>query len=304
MTNGQQPTPQMSSAAPVQKPQPKFQGKTGQKENKKVHAVAFNPYDEYGQNYLHFAQDSEEDDSDPTTLHSYQCTVQTGQVILKQLASKIRNPVNHNLESPIQVFLDDGSEGTFIKQNIADQLSITINQPINHYKIATLNGMSTEIAAQSVQFQIQTADGNWLTLSALTLPKVASPLTTTSGNKKSPDLLIGSDQLDLINIHPNSKKMESGLVQIPTKLGPVISGKIVPVQTYSISIEDQNDTSIDFQKLCSMQSLGVKEETDMDREDSEAAALFRQQIKYDPKTKRYQVPLLWKYDNPPLQMSR
>ncbi|XP_013173821.1 PREDICTED: uncharacterized protein LOC106122420 [Papilio xuthus] len=162
--------------------------------------------------------------------------------LLQTLVVKVSNGKQ---EKKIRILLDSGSQRTYIKRELAEDLGLQVtgNENLSH---SLFSGVKKPAKMHKVfKFRVSSLDDKFhTTMTALeqdvlcgSLPKVQDPklienlrrhqiwLTDAAESIKDISILIGSDQLGCI-IKENFIRLDDNLVAIPTKLGWTLQGPV------------------------------------------------------------------------------
>ncbi|XP_014362870.2 uncharacterized protein LOC106714351 [Papilio machaon] len=167
-------------------------------------------------------------------------------------------------EKKVRILLDSGSQRTYVKRELADDLGLQAigTENLSH---SLFSGVKKPAKKHRVfEFKVSSLDNKFhTTMTALeqdvvcgSLPKVHNPklinnlrrqqiwLTDAEEDIKDISILIGSDQLGLI-IKENFIRLDENLVAIPTKLGWTLQG---PIQgDFSASVRGISRNKMVFQ---------------------------------------------------------
>ena len=244
---------------------------------------------------------------------------QSGPVLLKTTRATILAN-NHSIMA--NILIDEGSQRTFITKETIEKLNIYSNEcATEDISLATFGADSTNKRSISVaEIQLQTLDGSYVSLSALVVPRISTPvknyvqasvlhhsylqgLPLANHIEKDTfeiDLLIGADYYwTLIRDHV---VRGPGPTAVASRLGYLLSGpthmnnvSVMNTQIYKVLVntdEEMNDIS-NYWKL---ETIGIKDEPMFEIEQFE-----NYRDKYLRKENdKYIAGLPWKIDHPPL----
>lgn len=232
--------------------------------------------------------------------------------ILMTIDGNIFNFNDQNFEENSIILLDNGSQKSYITNEIADKLNLT---PIAYktLSIATFNNHKPKlIQTRIVQIGIKTIDGNIEPFTVQTVEKITDVMTVAlrktiniDKNKipvrmRIPHVLIGIDyywQLMLPNktIFP----LPSGFYSIKTKLGNVLSGKGMTEPTKTnlaiMNRKEKEKLNQTIQEFWNLESIGITDSPNL-TDDDYAVIHFNKTVKFE--NGRYEIRWPFKNEKP------
>ena len=242
--------------------------------------------------------------------------------MLMVLKVKVFSPRNENKKIEIFVFLDSGSEVSYITEELTKKLNLP-KLGEGFLEAYTFQGnKSKKQRSGKYLLGIERRDGKSEILEMLSINKISNELHSVSMNEiysnmkfneikdnwitnyGKPDLLIGIK--DFWRFFIQKTEIAKGCFMIDTTIGTVICGenqkmsleKTIPIQTHMAvhsSEEMPNESEIKF--WWDLQSIGINEDPE-GKEDETAQEIFNKSIRQV--NGRYRVKWLWKEENPDL----
>ena len=257
------------------------------------------------------------------TINSHCSDPKTG-ILLQTARLHLISSGDEATEITARAMFDSGSQRTYISKQLRDRLQLpTVSS--ERIQIKTFGSLECSDGSYDVvQLQIR-AKGEILTVSALVVPLVCSPLMSQPINDSSQnyehladleladsadshdllevDVLIGSDWYWSL-ITGRVIRGETGPIAIDSKVGWILSGPAGEQTTVNLTITPTHILKIDVYKaepsledqlkqFWELESLGISSEEPPVHE------RFLQQISFDGQ--RYEVGLPWKEQHPPLR---
>ncbi|XP_045035900.1 uncharacterized protein LOC116931615 [Daphnia magna] len=224
------------------------------------------------------------------------------------------------------VFIDEGSDSTLMRQGFASANRITgVHQILT---VEGAGGVVKSYRSQRVNFQIDTDYGEELNLSCSTLPTTVvstTPVTDWGVLKKRwshladipvgetggrVDILIGNDYSHLIVALESRVGNDYEPTAIRSRLGWIIRGvvsdgaSVTAVRTHNVTSSSQlEEIALQLRRFCDTENFGTESKTKgMSDDDRQAIAIL------EAGTKKlelgYEVPITWKRGEPALVCNR
>ena len=235
--------------------------------------------------------------------------------------------LNSDSDSPVvaRAILDGGSQRTYISCRLREKLSL----PTVRTELITIKAFGSDEdqyhdTCDTVQFELLTKDDECLTVTALAVPLICSPLTSQpisqakerydhlfdleladeahSTERLDVDILIGSD-LYWELVTGRVIRGDSGPVAIETKAGWVLSGptnrqevavNLTFTSSHVLRVDVTSEPTLDdcLRQFWDLESLGVLPD------EPSVYERFVQRVRFNGE--RYEVSLPWKEHHPPL----
>lgn len=225
---------------------------------------------------------------------------------------------------PVRALFDSGSQRTYVTSQLRDKLKLA-TVGTERIRIKTFgNTESCDKLCDVVHLTVKLEEGETLSITALVVPMICSPLTSQpinasgetyehlaglkladSGDPRDTmevDVLIGSDWYWSL-VTGRVIRGESGPTAIHTKVGWILSGPTSNQATVNLTFSTVHTLKVDtvatepslddqLKKFWELESLGIPQE------ESPIYEKFLQQIRFDGQ--RYEVSLPWKEPHLPL----
>ena len=231
-------------------------------------------------------------------------------------------------EVKVNVLLDKGSQGSYIRSSLAKKLGPAVE--FVEMRINALDNCKPPSLYPKHEVALANGEANAINLSLIELQNIVDPLNTYrwkdgarkfheysvpqyEGETFEVDILIGADQL--YKVHKSKVKKKKHLELRETLLGAVISGPLIRKKsersTTSLTVQVQEEPpnfTKNFFSCCynDVDNLFDNFLTELEKEaktskdtTSDIVKEFQGRVKFDQG--RYQVPLLWNKDHPPLK---
>ena len=283
------------------------------------------PVDECGRKHhqlLHTSDKPIENEGDIQVVSGFVCT--NKQNLLPTASAKL---MHEDKECQIRILLDSGSQQTFLKKSIADDLNLkSLGSPAT-MNIKVLGGQEQRKRMDRVRFMLTPLDSGVdqaVSIDAWTISSVCAPLTAvdvdvrkcahlrnlkladTFPRKAAPvDLLVGADQYYKL-VQGNIRRGRPGTpIATKSRLGWLLSGPVPGSGTDEgttamltvTRIEDPNDQ---LRRFWELDAIGVVDQQNNVRSVEEEDALNQFNSSCNFNGDRYEVSLPWKKDHPPL----
>ena len=160
--------------------------------------------------------------------------------LLMSLEVVVCNPEDLTRRSKALVFLDPGSQSTFIKTDLAERLGLSISKA-ESITLSGINGQKSDVQSTHVQFGLQPRENFIKVMKARTLNKIVNPqstITITFQDERQinskllkleqklvePDILIGIDHYYELKVQA-TKKLTNGFWLVESLLGNMEAAK-------------------------------------------------------------------------------
>ncbi|VDO47583.1 unnamed protein product, partial [Heligmosomoides polygyrus] len=197
---------------------------------------------------------------------------------------------NTKADELLTIFLDSGSQHSFIRKETAKSLGLKLRHPQDVTAI-TFGGHQHTETSYEVRITLQNpVTGTpvklklWTRSYITSVPEEEKVNTTlhksSTGDTADVDILIGMDYYwSVIDLNHN-QKLPSGLVKSYTKLGPILSGPNAPFPQINSTLVEQKESSSDtdsmVRRLLALDSADANE--DRDTTDSEIIQQYKDTV--------------------------
>ena len=224
---------------------------------------------------------------------------QQTQTLLLVAQVQVANPNNNKLHSEeIHVFMDSGSEKSFITEALALRLHLT---PIGHETLAVYTfGTSTPkyIESELYELELYSTHASKI-IQVYSIPSLTTELrkgreNDLKGQKREwvkVDVLIGSDYFWEFFKNAKVQKLDSGLYKIKSEIGTFFSGKEgAPTETvinvaHTQQLKTENGIistvppEVNINQFWSLEGIGITG-CPVEKDDDKALKLFEQSVKF------------------------
>ncbi|VDP10402.1 unnamed protein product, partial [Heligmosomoides polygyrus] len=217
---------------------------------------------------------------------------------------------NTKADELLTIFLDSGSQHSFIRKETAKSLGLKLRHPQDITAI-TFGGHQHTETSYEVRITLQNpVTGTpvklklWTRSYITSVPEEEKVNTTlhkpSTGDTADVDILIGMDYYwSVIDLNHN-QKLPSGLVKSYTKLGPILSGPNAPFPQINSTLVEQKESSSEtdsmVRRLLALDSADADE--DRDTTDSEIIQQYKDTVQMRKGIIHVKFP--WKANHPPL----
>ena len=160
--------------------------------------------------------------------------------LLMSVEVTVCNPEDLTKQAKALVFLDPGSQATFIKTSLANQLGLS-TYDTESITLSGINGQKSDVKLNHVKFGLQPKENYIKVVKARTLDKIVNPQVTVAvtledvdklNNKMlnleqkvvEPDILIGIEYYHELKVRA-TKRLKSGFWLVESLLGNMLSGE-------------------------------------------------------------------------------
>jgi len=207
------------------------------------------------------------------------------QKLLMTKMATLSNPDDSSQRRAALVFLDSGSEESFIANRTAEALQLPVERR-EQLVISTLNNSSQHVETSVYRVNVQKTSGSHIAVEAYGVDKVTEKLTALTNEEElmkpypesteeEPELLLGGEALTAI--FPQAELLPSGLVALDSVLGKVAFGTI-RVATAQVKAEEPREL---FEKLYDLEGVGIKDDCPSQDDDEIALQHFREHVERD-----------------------
>lgn len=204
------------------------------------------------------------------------------QKLLMTKMATLSNPDDSSQRRAALVFLDSGSEESFIANRTAEALQLPVERR-EQLVISTLNNSSQHVETSVYRVNVQKTSGSHIAVEAYGVDKVTEKLTALTNEEElmkpypesteeEPELLLGGEALTAI--FPQAELLPSGLVALDSVLGKVAFGTI-RVATAQVKAEEPREL---FEKLYDLEGVGIKDDCPSQDDDEIALQHFREHV--------------------------
>uniref|UniRef100_A0A914EMR7 Peptidase aspartic putative domain-containing protein n=1 Tax=Acrobeloides nanus TaxID=290746 RepID=A0A914EMR7_9BILA len=220
--------------------------------------------------------------------------------LLMTTKSEVFNPEKPQLTFEAYIFIDPGSEISFISDELLQTLAIEAKKPeiLKIYPFGS--NIAQEIISSRVKIGFQMCNGDTIIIEAwskqgpLTQKLQKQDPDSDLASNIQPQVLIGIDHFfDLVKLK-GSTLLSSGFYKLDTHIGTVISGKgkiswceESPPSINSINMEYTQPTNNEVNQFWNLETIGILEE-EIQSEDELAQKYFQDTIQFIDG--RYQLP--------------
>ncbi|VDO87407.1 unnamed protein product [Heligmosomoides polygyrus] len=216
---------------------------------------------------------------------------------------------NTKADELLTIFLDSGSQHSFIRKDTAKSLGLILRHP-QEITAITFGGHQHTETSYEVKIRLQNpVTGTPVKLKLWTRSYITSvpeeevkttPRKPSTGDTADVDILIGMDYYwSVIDLNHN-QKLPSGLVKSHTKLGPILSGPNAPFPQINSTVveqkESKSDTDSMVRRLLALDSADADE--DRDTTDSEIIQQYNDTVQMIKGIIHVKFP--WKASHPHL----
>ncbi|XP_046632671.1 uncharacterized protein LOC124312218 [Daphnia pulicaria] len=223
------------------------------------------------------------------------------------------------------IFIDEGSDTTLMRSAFAKVLKL--RGPPQFLTVDGAGGVITRHRSSRIQFRVQAADGDILSLEGSTMKKVASPTPVTDWNKEKVqwphlaslplgetgggvDILVGLDHAHLVAVIESRVGLEKEPIASKTAFGWIVRGvvegrvNVTSVRSCKISgSASLANLATEMRRFCDTEDYGTEHQIGCVSPENKRALEIVQE-----KTKRlevgYEVPIIWREGEPNLDSNR
>lgn len=238
---------------------------------------------------------------------------------------QVSTRTKHGKKEQINVLVDEGSDTTLIREDVLYKMGIEGKQ--SSMTIVGVGGVKREISSIEAEIELRTNDGKFVAVQARSLPEVCGnlprvnwarlkssykhledlPLSEGGGRV---DLLIGSDNIFLINPSESREGKIDEPCAIKTKLGWVVRGPAEIINSFQVSNINlnfgQQDLQLNelFERFCDTENFGseIHHQTCLNEDEKRALDIVETGIRQ--LEIGYECPLTWKEGEPNLENNR
>lgn len=272
---------------------------------------------------LHISQKSKPNEEDIQSLSGLVFT--NKQNLLPTASARL---INGDKECPVRVLLDSGSQETFLRTTIANDLKIKPCGSPATMTIKVLGGQEQRKKMNLVKFKLapfnSSDDHHAVSINAWTINSVCAPLAAVEVDVKrcdhlrnlqladifpreaaSVDLLVGADQYYKLVQGDVQKGRPGTPVATKSRLGWLLSGPVSGSKkseemTAMLTVTKIDSSDDQLKRFWELDAIGIVNHQEHQRtaEEEDADNQFNSSCRFDGE--RYEVGLPWKKDHPPL----